>query len=247
MDCQVLLLPPATQVDSHVRSTTLLPIAELFWDFRNRAVQDYWAEQVCLAGVNSPFVDGVFTDDPTGYGAEHPVVQSAVQLSPTEIAMLQAGTQRAWSKALALLTDAGKYVAQAFRLPPPFNASIQANGPACTAWMRTQCAVPANESALTFLGPGTIIDASANMSLAAFLVARGPYSFIQAPRDVIEGQDWENPIFRLYRLDTGVPTGPCEEVQPGIFSRGWSHGTASVDCTTAVARVDFGLLRGSHA
>lgn len=42
-------------------------------------------------------------------------MQSAVQLSPSEIAALQAGTQRAWTKALALLTKAKKYIPQAYR------------------------------------------------------------------------------------------------------------------------------------
>ena len=48
--------------------------------------------QVVLAGTQSEYVDGVFTDDPGGFGQEHPAVQSAVQLTNDEIAALQLGT-----------------------------------------------------------------------------------------------------------------------------------------------------------
>ena len=80
------------------------------------------------------------------------------------------------------------------------------------------------------------------MTLASFLVARGPYAVIQAPKDVIEGRNWSDATYRLYRLDTGVPAGPCLETRPGLFSRAWSGGRASVDCSAASARLDFGLL-----
>jgi len=205
-------------------------------------VQDYFAREVCLAGVSTSVVDGLFIDDPTGYGAEHPIVQTVVQLTAAEITALQIGTQKAWLKALGLMTAAGKYIAQAFRLPPPFTAEVQRDSKQCAAWMRAACAVPANESTLAYLGAGSTVDAVANMSLAAFLVSRGPYSVIQAPTPVINGGDWTDPTFRLYRLDTGVPTAPCHEVRSGVFVREWTGGRATVDCSAPVARLDFGLL-----
>jgi hypothetical protein len=95
---------------------------------------------------------GTFTDDPAGYGQEHPAVQSATQLRASEITALQIGTQHAWMKALALLTKAKKYIPQAYRVPPNFNSTDVAN---CTGWMRDMCALPANESTLLFKGvPG---------------------------------------------------------------------------------------------
>jgi hypothetical protein len=86
---------------------------QLFWDFRTADAQEYWAKDVCLKGVSDSFVDGTFTDDPAGYGQEHPSVQSATQLTKTEVDALQIGTQHAWMKALALLTSAKKYIPQA--------------------------------------------------------------------------------------------------------------------------------------
>ena len=179
----------------------------MFWDFRNVDVQDYWAEKVCLQGAQDGSVSGMFTDDPSGYGAEHPAVQSAVQLSDKEIAALQEGTQTAWSKALALLTVAKKYIPQAYRSTPPFVYNATAAGKAsCAAWMRQQCAVPANESTQVYprAYPTTGVG---RMVVAAFLVSRGPYSYLGAQSTIISAGDWSDPLFRLHRLDTGKPTG----------------------------------------
>jgi len=215
---------------------------QFFWDFRNTEAQDYWAEKVCLQGAQDSSVSGMFTDDPSGYGAEHPAVQSAVQLSDVEIAALQAGTQRAWSKALALLTTAKKYIPQAYRTTPPFNYNSTAAGQAsCAIWMRRQCAVPANESTQIYPRAYPSVDIG-KMIVAAFLVSRGPYSYLGAQSTVISTGDWSDPLFRLHRLDTGIPTGECVEAKPGIFSRTWSGGTARVDCNEITATLDFKML-----
>lgn len=113
------------------------------------------------------------------------------------------------------------------------------------------CAVPANESTLMFDGvpgwnttlPGTT-EAAANMTIAAFLVARGPHSVVSAPLQLVSAGDWTDPFFRLYRLDTGMPTGSCVESthQPGTFFREWGGGRATVDCTATTSRLDFKLL-----
>ena len=47
---------------------------QLFFDFRNDDVVKFWAEHVVMDAVND-YVDGVFTDDPGGYGQEHPSIQ----------------------------------------------------------------------------------------------------------------------------------------------------------------------------
>lgn len=158
------------------RSSNAVGDSQFFWDYRNLDVQNYWAHEIVFAGAQSPFVDGVFTDDPPGYG-QHP----CNLWTPIDIRELQLGTQKAWNQPLALLTRAKKYIAQAFQMPLSFDAGVQANVTACTAWMRAMCAVLANDSAITFLGPGANSDTAANMSIAACLVARGPYSFVKPP------------------------------------------------------------------
>lgn len=158
-----------------------------------------------------------------------------MQLTPSEVAALQLGTQRAWLRALELLLPAKKYIIQAFRGPPPFPAPF--NAASCSEWMRTQCAVPANESTLIYGVGGDV-----NMSVAAFLIVRGPFSLIGAPKSAIEGRNYSDPIFRAFRLDTGTPTGECVESSASVFQRRWSRGHATVDCAKGTATLDFGLL-----
>ena len=190
----------------------------------------------------------MFTDDPGGYGQEHPAVQSAVQLSLVEISALQRGTQRAWTKALRLLTKAKKYIPQAYRSARPFAYNTSKAGQqACSAWMRHQCfKVPANESTQVYgrvIKQGTL--AAARMVLGAFLVSRGPFSYLGADTTLIDQGDWADPFFRLHRLNTGAPTADCVEASthPGVFSRAWAGGRAEVDCTTATATLDFKMLK----
>lgn len=235
--------PPAPG-SNHTRfGDNALNDGQFFWDFRNPDVQDYWAEKVCLEGASHKDVDGMFTDDPGGYGQEHGAVQSAVQLTDAEILALQIGTQRSWMKALALLTKAKKYLPQAYRTTPPFKFNTTKAGVAsCTSWMQHQCAVPANESTQTYPQASGAMG-TAKMAIAAFLVSRGPFSYLSAPTQVLNRGDWTDPIFRLHRLDTGKPTGDCTETSSGIFSRKWSGGHAAVDCTTATATLDFNMLK----
>ena len=209
--------------------------AQLFWDFRHEDVQNWVAEKVLAdAAISNDYVDGLFIDDPSGYGQEHPSVQSMVQLTPPEVAQLQLGTQQAWLKALRLLLPKEKYIMQAYS-----NVAFPSGStaPVCAGWMRAQCAVPANESTSTF-----VVGHDVNMSVAAFLVARGPYSLITMSKAVIEGRNWSDPEYRSYRLDTGTPTGNCVEAPPSVFSRSWSGGHAVVDCITGAATLDFVLL-----
>lgn len=187
----------------------------------------------------------MFTDDPGGYGQEHGAVQAAVQLTDAEILALQLGTQKSWMKALALVTKAKGYFPQAYRTTPPFTYNTSTAGVAsCTRWMRVQCALPPSESTQTYPQAGDPkAGPTATMAIAAFLVSRGPYSYLSAPSQTINTGDWNDPLFRLHRLDTGKPTGACTEASAGVFARDWSGGSAHVDCTTATATLDFKMLK----
>ena len=235
--------PPTPQNNGTRFGNNALNDGQFFWDFRNTDAQDYFAETVVLAGVSHDAVDGTFTDDPGGYGQEHPAVQAMVQLTQGEIADLQRGTQRAWTKALALATKAGRYFPQAYRLTPPFEFNTTAPGIAsCTSWMRRQCGTPANESTQVYPQAAGALSA-ARMAIGAFLVSRGPYSYLGAPYATINQGDWSDPVFQLHRLDTGEPKGACTEAPIGVFSRVWSRGNAAVDCTTATATLEFKMLQ----
>ena len=236
--------PPAPGSNSTRFGNNALGDGQFFWDFRNTDAQDYFAETVCLKGMMHDAVDGTFTDDPGGFGQEHPAVQSMVQLTDEEISSLQLGTQHAWMKALTLLTKAKKYIPQAYRTTPPFVFNTTAAGVAsCTAWMRAQCAVRGNESTQVYPQVGAGPMSTARVYIAAFLVSRGPFSYLGAPYALINRGDWTDPLFRLHRLDSGVPTGECTESGTGgVFTRTWSGGTAKVDCNMATATLDFKML-----
>jgi hypothetical protein len=166
-----------------------------------------------------------------------------VKLTNDEIKALQQGTQTAWMKALALVTKAGKYFPQAYRTTRPFVFNTTAAGVAsCTTWMQFQCALPANETTQVYPQITGVLETS-EVIVAAFLVSRGPHSYLGAPNDLINTADWNDPLFRLHRLDTGKPTGDCTEVSAGIFTRTWTGGSAAVNCNEASAKLDFQLLK----
>ena len=120
-----------------------------------------------------------------------------------------------------------KYIIQAYRGGPP-GAPAKAG---CVDWMRQQCAARSNESATIYGGPSTTDLKAANLTIAAFLVSRGPYSLINADVATIEGRDKSNPAYAIFQLDVGVPLEVCHEAPAGVFSRKWSKGKAVVDCT----------------
>lgn len=159
--------------------------------------------------------------------AEHPQVQTAVQLNSSEIVRLQKGTQDAWWKAFNLLRSKQKYIIQAYRGGPPSTPPVGG----CVDWMRQQCAALSNESAAIYGGPSTTNRQAANLTIAAFLISRGPHSLINADVPTIEGRNQSNPAYAIFQLDVGVPLQRCQESPPGVFSRKWSKGKAVVDCT----------------
>lgn len=221
---------------------------QLFFDFRNPKTVSFWAQKLALGAVNNSYVDGIFTDDPAGYGQEHPQIQSAVQLSPTEITALQTGTQRAWSLALRLFVPRGKYFWNALRGVPGWPNST--NETQCAQWMKLQCKRPANQSAVLYAAVSHTDMAAANLSIAAFLVTRGPHSFVGAHQGTIEGQDKADPFFAIFQLDVGSPMGDCvaSSAKGHTFSRKWSHGMAMVNCSAtggAMGVLQFGSLMGS--
>lgn len=220
-------------------------------------MQEYFARNVCLAAATgnsnssdeNKYVDGMFTDDTGGIGQEHVAVISAVDLTDHDISNLQLRTQQSWMKALSLLTSAGKYIPQAYRTTRPLNINAtKAGATACTQWMRTQCAVPANESTQTYppveVGEGPEALEIAKVIVAAFLVSRGPYSYLSAPFQLINDANWQDQFFLLHRLDTGLSVGECQEGVDGdgIFFRRWSKGTATVNCTAGRAILNFSSL-----
>lgn len=81
--------------------------------------------------------------------------------------------------------------------------------------------------------------------MAAFLIARGPYAFVggRGLRDCQPNLDNWHPLFGL---DVGVPQELCQEHTPGVFSRRWTKGTASLDCNRYHGSLPFPRLPDSE-
>jgi hypothetical protein len=204
---------------------------QLFFDFRNSSTVDFWVHTLALGAVTSEAVDGLFVDDPAGYGQEHPQIQTAVQLSQAEIVALQAGTQAAYSRALELFIPRGKYYWNAFRGVPAGPSATDAA--ACVSWMRVQCGRPPNESAVMYPPPSATNLSEAVLSIAAFLVTRGAHSYLAADVMTIQARNRSDPFYRMFQLPVGEPVEACVQTGATAFKRDWTGGTAAVDCSTA--------------
>lgn len=79
-----------------------------------------------------------------------------------------------------------------------------------------------------------------NHSIAAFLVVRPAVAYL--------GWGWEGiPVLNddakwhpIFRLDVGEPAGSCQQERPGVFSRRWSKGKATLDCNSWASTLHFG-------
>jgi len=52
-----------------------------------------------------------------------------------------------------------------------------------------------------------------------------------------------DPLYQLYRLDTGAPMGACTDGPSAVFSHAGSGGMAVVDCTRGATTLDFKVLK----
>ena len=113
-------------------------------------------------------------------------------------------------------------------------------------------------------GPSATNLTAARLAIASFLVVRGPYAYMNADKATIEGRDLSNPHCEpqhdvswtvgcivpkvpamscwadaMFQLETGRPTGGCNEESPGVFSRRWTKGSAKVDCGAGTGMLNF--------
>ena len=118
----------------------------------------------------------------------------------------------------------------------------------CAQSMRTLCEPKYQQRPMMMAaGEGNI--STFNETLAAFLITRPAYAYLGygwqncGPPNVtgrLPGtiRDFWQPMFEL---DVGEPIGLCNETLPGIFSRNWSKGYASLDCNSFKAVLNFQL------
>ena len=132
-------------------------------------------------------------------------------------------------KIIAALVKAGGYDWQAFGSEDGTSGLLPTEkGATCASKMRAACKQGAN--------PRLVSMDSTDQGVAAFLIARGTHWWM--------GSGWAgcsdapNPD-NVKDLDPGTPTSACIEAKPGIFSRSYSKGSASLNCNTFTATLDF--------
>ena len=74
-----------------------------------------------------------------------------------------------------------------------------------------------------------------NVSVATFLIARPPHAWL--------GWGWVGPSLpdwvQVFDLDVGEPLGQCVEEAVGVFTRYYSKGSATLNCSSYTATLDF--------
>ena len=216
--------------------------------WRNLDAAAYFVSAIVNATLQDG-VDATWTDDPNGVPDEHPEVQPTLNMTAAELAALQRASQQGGQDLAEALAAVGKtcwdcidgvegppggYWGMNQRRPPGPNEAG-----ACAAEMRRLCAAEMQGRGM-FMNWNTGWNQTNatlyhNQTIAAFLVTRPPFAFIGASYSL---KDWAP----LFGLDVGEPLGLCAESPAGLFSRKWSKGSASLDCTSYTAALDFKSL-----
>lgn len=192
------------------------PGRQAFYDYR---VPETTAAviEIVMTTTGSPWVDATFMDDP-GFPAEHSEAPVNMNLSATEVQEINAATTVALSAIFNATWAAGKYITEGFygvaALTPEQCSAAAASrcGAAAEAWMARASFYPMNTS-------------FTNQSLAYFLATRGPNSVVGF-RFESDQRNW----MPEFLWDVGVPLGDCAVIAPGVFSRSWTYGNATLDC-----------------
>jgi hypothetical protein len=219
----------------------------------------------------SPHVDGFFSDDVKGLPEEHPDAVARLGIRASELQALQRATQLTWNRAMERVVSEGGWLWQMFGASDYANAAPVVGGGSveatatCSAQMRLLCSAESQKRPLLMGVAGNCCElpsagdsgsASAgrcdklvscnrggNHTLAAFLVTRPPFGYIGAGWLYCDSVGSPSKHLRdpLWNLNTGTPLEGCMEHAPGVFSRRWSGGLASLDCNTGDTLLDFAM------
>ena len=217
---------------------------QMFTDFRNASAAAWFVDTVVGRVVQSPHADGVWFDDPSGVGAEHPAVAKA--FTPAQLQEIRAATAVTLQQAAKSLIAAGK----------PLNFNVKTVGlrgfpsvidqggaskgrdtQVCISALRAGAALGATNFpaayTIKYAAPpatGPTVANDFQQHLAAFLLTRGEYGWF--------GHGWISaaPVvwYPEWDWDVGEPVGAMVELPGGhgAFSRAWSKGTVVLNCTS---------------
>jgi hypothetical protein len=215
-----------------------------FTDFRNASAAAWFVDTVVGRVARSPHADGVWFDDPSGVGAEHPAVTKA--FSPAQLSIIRAATAVALQRAAASLIASGKPLNFNVRgvglrgVTPVIGTAKGRDTQVCIAALRAGAALGATNAPsvyqLAFTPNGSSVAAADfQQHLAAFLLTRGQYSWF--------GFSWISayipPWYPEWDWDVGTPSGAMVEHVGGVFSRVWSKGTVVINCTSWEVQLPF--------
>lgn len=205
---------------------------QFFIDYRNADAAAYFVSSIVNATIKYN-VDLTFTDDRDGIPVEHPDLPATLRLSPDEVAAAQFATQAAGEWLATSLASVGK---TCWDCLSGYNLGQRPiPGPTCSTTMRELCD-PGAQGRSMFMGySGPERAGPLNESLAAFLITRPPIAFF--------GSRWQDDQWsNLFNLDVGEPEGLCVEFPSQVFSRQWSKGSATLNCTDFTANLNFSML-----
>jgi len=217
-------------------------LKQYFWDFRNTsAVDAFIADAIGPDAVGNEAVDGIFTDDVDGTFEEHNAAVKNMGYTPEEVSDIIAANQVAYDRIITALIAKKGYNWQAIAGGDGTSGDVlPKNQATCESAMRKLCPTSPLQGRPTLLPAGGKSDTHiADTTVAAFLIARGPFWWI--------GTGWqgctttpttwqEDP---LMQIDPGTPTSNCVESSKGVYSRAFTKGNATLDCNTWKATLDF--------
>ncbi len=199
---------------------------QFFWDYRVPEATDYYISSVAST-LSDPAVDGTFTDDVTGFPAEHDGGPGHIKMNASDVAEVQFMTQLANAQLIDTLVAQGKYNWQAFGSQDGVGPGVKKAS--CAQFMRERCDPAWQTRAMTY----EFDPANKAHSLAGFLIIRGPVANYIGFGWESDQRNWDP----LFLTPVGEPTALCSEGPTGVFTRPWTNGNATLDCNSWTAAV----------
>lgn len=226
------------------------------------------SEQGALATA-SPYVDGTFLDDSQAIvraaaGAppsppqclllhpaphrifhppqpqEHPDAPANMGMSAVQLLLAQNASFAFFNAAVTALAQNGNFIWQGFdglQQGDPDGVGAAPTRDTCAAYMAQVCDPAWQRVPRSVAWPSAQADKLP--VLASFLVSRGPWDFVGwgwYGAGKIGLPTWD-PLFDQY--DVGEPAGDCTLSAPGVYTRKWTKGTATLDCVNWQATLEF--------
>eukprot|EP00912_Choanoflagellata_sp_UC4_P000213 UC4_evm3s135 len=233
---------------------------QYFWDYTNEEAAEYFVKSI-VGTLNNPWagmlftyfifihfdavlsfyrnnlgrtVDGSFSDDVIGVPQEHEHIIERINMTAKQLKELQFATAKTHQKLVNSLIKAKKYNWQAFGGGDGTGPGLPRDSKSCIEFMTNRCDPSFQERAIS---QGHEPKYS-NQSIASFLITRPPIAFLGFGWES-DDRMWDDQFY----LQVGEPQGLCKIESPGVFSRQYTNGKATLDCNTFEANLPFPSLK----